>query len=190
MLVGLCKDGGQPAILRGDLETLPVLLQLIRDEQSSVSNQAQSALRALPASKVLWRAIVELLNDPDPRVHAIAQGLLFSFGRRADREVLSVLTELLQSEDANTWLEALNIVIYLGPDAAPVVPAMAAMLRAGWPLRRYYAAVALKSIGPAAPSAIPALVNMLNDEEELCRWAAADALRHIDPEAARQAGVK
>jgi HEAT repeat protein len=188
-LLGLCSNGGQPAILRGDPATLPMLLQLIRDEDSSVSGEALYALKNLRATKALWRAIVEKLNDKDTRIHSIAEGLLFSFGNRADSNVLPVLSELLQHDESNIRTESLNIVIHLGPDAAPVVPELARMLHGGWPLR-YYAAVALKSVGPDAPSAIPGLVNMLNDEDELCRGAAADALRHIDPEAAKTAGVK
>jgi HEAT repeat protein len=180
-LLGLRSNGGQPAILGSDQAALPMLLQLIRDEDSSVSGQALYTLRNLPATKALWRAIVEMLNDKDRRVHSIAEGLLFSFGYRADREVLSVLGELLQSEESNIRTESLNIVIRLGPDAAPVVPDLAKMLRPEWPLC-WYAAVALKSVGPDARSAVPGLINMLNNEDELCRVAAADALRHIDPE--------
>jgi HEAT repeat protein len=106
MLVGLCTNRGEPAILRGDATTLPVLLQLIRDEDSSVSNQAGSALARLPASEALWRAIVGLFKEKDPRVHPFARWLLFSFGRHADREVPSVLRELLQSEDSDVRTEA------------------------------------------------------------------------------------
>jgi len=106
MFVGLCTSRGEPAILRGDATTLPVLLQLIRDEDNSVSNQAESALARLPASEALWRAIVGLFKEKDARVHSFARWLLFSFGRHADREVPRALRELLQSEDADVRTEA------------------------------------------------------------------------------------
>jgi hypothetical protein len=106
MLVGLCTNRGEPAILRGDATTLPMLLQLIRDEDSSVSTQAESAMARLPASEPLWRAVVGLFKEKDPRVHPFARWLLFSFRRHADREAPSVLRELLQSEDCRVRTEA------------------------------------------------------------------------------------
>jgi hypothetical protein len=106
MLVGLCTNRGEPAILQGDAATLPVLLVLIRDEDSSVNNQAQSALARLPASKALGRAIVGLFKERDLRVHLFARWLLFSFGRHADRAAPSIVRELLQSEDADVRTEA------------------------------------------------------------------------------------
>src|SRR5207249_2917108 len=120
---------------------------------------------------------------------SIGRRLLLHLGRKAGDEALPVVIELLQSEDTNVRTEAINILLRLGPDAAPAVPILAKMLKADWPLR-YYVARALAGIGPEAQSAAPDLILMLKDSDELCRETAAVALREIDPEVAGRAGVK
>jgi HEAT repeat protein len=190
-LLGLQDAIGRPAILSGDPATLGVLLQLVRDDEKSVNRQAEFALLSLPSSKLDWRAIVKLLKDEDVRVRLIGEMLMRDFGKRADQEAVTVLGELLESEDWNVRLASARAVAEMGPEAAPLVPKLAKMLDEGWWLGPY-AADALKKIGPGARPAVPALLKMLRDEDESRRRAAADALLEIDSEAlhaAEKAGL-
>jgi HEAT repeat protein len=182
---GLVDSAGKPAVLSGATAALPVLLQLLKDEDEVVSNEVSLALVAQTLDAETCKALAGLLRDRNPRVRMLARSLLLQSGATA----APALAELLRTGHTDASEQILNILLETGPDARPALPELLTMLKGNKPLP-YYAALVLQRIGPNARAAVPGLVLMLQDEDPTYRTVAADALKDIDPDAAGRAGVR
>jgi HEAT repeat protein len=151
----------------------------------------EDALRALaeigPAASSVLPALKKRLRDEDGGADRWVACAICKIGRRIKRgetvlderhEAIEVLTELAREPDRRFGLYGTTEVVReLGPDAAPLVPALVAVLK-NRKSREHYAAVeALQAIGPAAAEAVPVLEAMLR--EDPTRTAVAVALARL-----------
>jgi HEAT repeat protein len=103
-----------------------------------------------------------------------------ALGRKA-AGVVGALVEALGDGDETVRENVKESLSYLGPAAAPAVPALVRSLQ-DQP-DSYYAYAALQKVGAAARPAVPALVSIFRDkhaERESREWAGT-ALLSIDP---------
>lgn len=77
-----------------------------------------------------------------------------------------------------------------GPNSAPAVPEITALLKDPDPVVRRLAAYALNQIGPAAKSAKEALKELMQDNDSTVVMAAVNALRVIDPASVKDTKVE
>jgi hypothetical protein len=192
-----------------DRSVVPVLLELLGDDDARVRNYALLALRQLilrmdpgpsPEDASVQRAILRGFHDPDRQVRSIAGGCLYYWDvrtRPSERPEFTALVvremiELLASgsaQDRVMAVEELNKLATVrlakvGPAVKPAVPALRRRLREDndrW-VRRC-AAEALGHIGaPDATEALPELLRAFNEEDPMIRTTADGALSAIDPE--------
>ncbi len=76
-----------------------------------------------------------------------------------------------------------------GPNAAPAVPEITALLKDPDPVVRRLAAYALNQVGPGAKSAKEALKELMQDNDSTVVMAAVNALRVIDPASVKDTKV-
>ena len=101
----------------------------------------------------------------------------------SSRQNLPSIEELignLQDPDQVVRLYAATVLGSMGEDAAPAVPALLDLLKAGNVHDRKLAALTLGEIGPAAGDAIPDLLEAANDEDDDVSDLAIAALEEID----------
>jgi len=77
-----------------------------------------------------------------------------------------------------------------GPNAAPAVPEITALLKDPDPVVRRLAAYALNQVGPGAKSAKDALKELMRDPDSTVVMAAVNALRVIDPASVKDTKVE
>lgn len=92
--------------------------------------------------------------------------------------------------DLDAKTAALTELAAGGPNAAPAVPEITAMLKDPDPVVRRLAAYALNQVGPGAKSAKDALKELMQDSDSAVAMAAVNALRVIDPASVKDTKVE
>ena len=167
-----------PATGRSDGSMDPVELQ----RREIYRRIRQSGDEALPA-------LARGLRDRDVRLRknvALALGALAgtwwdpSVAPMNIRPILGELTAALKDEDASVRAWSAQAIGQIGPDAAPAVLALIALLANSDEGSRISACIALRGIGPAARNALPALRKALEDPSVDVRRFAKNAIEQIE----------
>ena len=126
---------------------IPLLIELLNDEDKHVRDAAADALGAIgPAAKAAVPALAQLLKDGDWPIRRVAATALGKMGPEA-RPAIPALMEMLK---ATRWIErseAASALGKIGSDAKPAVPALEALLKDENKGVRKAARDALNSIG-------------------------------------------
>jgi HEAT repeat protein len=194
----------------------PDLIAALKDESAEVRSQAALAIYfswtnwSIPPHDLnLPAALRPRLRDADPRVRIVAAGLLVDLGVATALEVLPALSEgVLHPDDQFAESIAAGSLGQLGPEAAPMIPALRAALFDRQPPNagaldvlakigepgvavlaealthpqasvREWAAFYLGEMGQVAVAAVPALRVAQSDKAERVRRAAATGLQRI-----------
>lgn len=136
--------------------------------------------------------LIDLLQDDDPAVRAMAADLLpVHFQGTAGREVekaIGPLIAALGDAEKTVRARAAQSLAGIGAPARNAVPQLAALLADPDPTVAFHAANALEEIGPDARSALPALFRACDDARPAVRGRARMAVQALDLEAAIRAG--
>lgn len=174
------------ALKEGGTSAVPVLAEVIRMDGSAEAHwkaadllgQGGPEVRDMPEARA---ALTAALQDNNANVRAIAAGSVASIGPIGP-DALPPLQHLLSTPDR---LPALRALARYGPEAAPWIPSIVALLQKDSDSEvRWNAARTLGKIGPAAEIAVPELVAALKDTDALVREHAAESLGDIGPGAA------
>jgi HEAT repeat protein len=163
-------------------EIVAALAKALRDPASIVRYRAAAQFAFhVPVTATSLPALMDLRNDEDKSVAALAEVALEHAGQHARQDVAH-LVSLLEHPGEKDY--ALQQLAQLGPDAADAAPVLISVLRDSLALNRYLAAEALRAIGPAAEEAVPELIVALRDPDPIVTESAAEALEAIGtPEA-------
>ena len=162
---------------------IPLLVELLRDEQTSFRRFAVDALIDLPPdTERIQPALRQALRDADAEVVGDAARALGALRSRASASV-PALVKTLSHEDPYVRIYAAEALASIGPKAGVATRDLADALGDPIPGVRWAAAEALASIGPAAQAAVPQLIEALTDEFLYVRICAAGALGSLGPKA-------
>ncbi|MBY0522983.1 MAG: HEAT repeat domain-containing protein [Gemmataceae bacterium] len=143
----------QASLLHGGKDVLPVLIDLLGDEDLKVRRIAVQFITT------------QLAGRPGPEA----------------LPAVAPLTALLQDEDLLVRRRSVQALGYIGPSASDAVPAIARLLKDRDEWLAWDAAHALGNIGPNARAAVPALQEACNDPRKPVKIGARSALEKIDP---------
>jgi HEAT repeat protein len=173
-----------------------ILTEWLRDESQGRRWEAAQALGrigpaardALPALRALCRQNRDYLGVMSAaavwRIATPVESGGVVFDPRQD--ALATLLDIAKDRDAPGFLDALEVLGEIGPEARAAVPVLTWLLTAPKPHIPCYAAGALGSIGPDAAAAAPALAALLRHEDRDVRGIAAVTLFRIGrPQAGR-----
>lgn len=163
-------------------EIVAALTKALHDPASTVRYRAAAQFAFhIPVTVTAVPSLLELRNDKDKSVAALAEVALEHAGQNTRQDVAN-LVSLLERPGEKDY--ALQQLAQLGPDAADAAPVLISVLRDSLALNRYLAAEALRAIGPAAEEAVPELIAALHDSDPIVTESAAEALEAIGtPEA-------
>jgi HEAT repeat protein len=158
-------------------DVLAALSKAMQDPASAVRYRAAAQFAFhLPVSVAIVPSLMDLRNDQDKSVAALAEVALEHAGR-SERQEVSNLVALLERPGEKDY--ALQQLAQLGPEAADAAPVLIAVLQDSLALNRYLAAEALRAVGPTAEKAVPALIAALHDTDPIVTESAAEALEAI-----------
>jgi HEAT repeat protein len=180
----------RPAVLSGDPEALPVLVDLLRDSDWVVRQEAALGLGNLgPAAAPAVPALAAALKDGDAGVRLSAAHALAWIGPAAG-DAVPALTEALDDPVPGVQSAAAVALGKIGPGARAVVPALRRLLdaKAGSASEsdkdlRMTVADGLWKIDGRADLALPVLLAGLADQRSESSALAAEALGAMGPEA-------
>jgi HEAT repeat protein len=146
---------------------------------------ALRALRSVHSEPAKLAALIGgALDDSDPSVVLPALQTLADIEDHA----VPVLIEALKDPNSRYWAEI--CLAEIGPEAAPAVPQLAALVAEGEPEERLQSILALAEIGAPAAAAAPQLIAALQSSDTFLRSAAAFALGASGAAAADEALAK
>ncbi len=154
----------------GDKEgAVSMLLNLLRDDNSSVRSRAADALGELgETSEEVISGLLNLLRDDDSSVRCNAAWALGELGETSE-QVISGLLNLLRDDDSSfERYNAAWALAQLGETSEEVISGLLNLLRDDDSSVRYYAAQALERLVKKSTEIVPALVVYLeqNPSEE------------------------
>lgn len=167
------KDDGDvtPADAAAYEATVEPLVKTTVHADPRARRAAVRALRTVHADPAKLAALIGgALADSDPSVVLPAMQTLAD----VEEHALPVLLEAIKNPKSRYWAEV--ALAEIGPEAAPAVPQLAAVVADGAPEERLQAILTLASIGPPAAAAAPQLIAALESQERFLRTAAAFAL--------------
>ena len=185
------RGGPEPEALAEGPAAVPVLGELLADEDAEVRRAAASYLgRLAPRAGGAAPALGRSLKDPDATVGEEACRSLARMGSAAE-PALPALRDALRDEDGKSRFVVLFAIEDIAKESDAAVPVLAAALTDDDERVRERAALALGRLGPRAAPAVPALLGALKDPDERVRNRAAEALHKTGPatQAAAEAGV-
>jgi HEAT repeat protein len=160
-------------------EGLRALCEALRAPEEDLRREAAQALAELgTGARAAAPALTAALKDDSPRVRVRAAEALWCVGGDRDAAIRTLVAPLetigCRQTPAGLQVaqEALQVLARLGPDAAPAVPALTAVLKAPPPAPRLAAAIALRNV--------LALPNI--HKAATLRLPTADALRSMSPQ--------
>ena len=162
------RGGPEPEALAGGPAAVPVLVELLADEDAEVRRAAASYLRRL-GPRAGGAALGRSLKHPDAAVREEADWALAGMGSAAG-PALPALREALGDEDGKSRFVVLLAIADIAEESDAAVPVLAAALTNDDQRVREHAASALGHLGPRAAPAVP-------------------ALKQIDPQAAAESGA-
>ena len=166
------------------------LVQLIAQLQSKDANNRIRAAQEIgsigPDARSATASLVSLLGDTDPVANA-AETALWQIGP----DVVPEIKGALKSDNSKVRMQAIEVLVQLGPKAKEAVPDLIEKLKNGSDkVEKTKAVFALEKIGKEAKPAIPAITDLLETNDWELQWIAASALADIDPPAAKDAVPK
>jgi outer membrane protein assembly factor BamB/HEAT repeat protein len=162
---------------------IPLLVELLRDERTSLRQSALNELIDLaPDTDGIQPALRRALRDEDSMVAGDAARALGALRQRASPSVRA-LVKTLSHDDPYVRVYAAEALASIGPKASAATKDLAKALGDPIPGVRWAAGEALAGIGPAAQLAVPQLIEALKDEFLYVRICAAGALGSIGPKA-------
>ncbi|MBA2114322.1 HEAT repeat domain-containing protein [Bremerella alba] len=167
----------------GSDKSLPKLIELITDQDANVRREALEAMLEMDADpEVTLPIMVNVLEKADP---AMVLPVLSELAEMGDKAVPRLRTAL-QNEKAAYW--ACLVAAEMGPNAAPAVPELTAVLDSKDAEVRMHALIALGEIGPAAKPALSRVVKALqSDDVPAVKYSAAFALAAMEDSQATEA---
>ncbi|MDO8802931.1 MAG: HEAT repeat domain-containing protein [Elusimicrobiota bacterium] len=169
------------ALTRNRQETAPLLMELLKDRDSRVRENAAGLLGRY-WDIVPVPGLIEALKNDASRVRAKAAWTLGVKGTEA-REAIPPLTEALSDGDSYVRENAAKALGEMGPAARDAVPALIKALEDTDKPVREKAIEALGKLGQEAGAAVPALAGSLTDPDPELRAKAAWALYNLGPAA-------
>jgi HEAT repeat protein len=174
--VRLVEDEKSPAIQKA--------VKIVVDGAASQDHRVRDvAMRAfgdpdLPVEQLrpAFRKVLQGIRDPEQLMEIV--DALASLGPKVVPGCIRSL-----EEKAPLRFYAVQMLIKIGPDAAPAVPALTASLADPQPELRRETLFALGAIGPAAAPAADKIAARLSDDDQEVRHAACYALGKIGPTA-------
>jgi len=173
-------------------------LRLVDDTGPTTEKAVQNVIKGFDSTNSNVRdAAANALADPDISDADVREAFRKALEGIEDPESLERIADTIASQGPRVVpacirsLEgqrklrfyALRILIQLGPDSAPAVPALIMTLDDRDPVLRREAEYALGAIGPAAAKATEKLAAKLSDEDQDVRHTACYALGKIGPDA-------
>jgi HEAT repeats len=175
------RGGPDPEALAEGPAAVPVLVELLADEDAQVRRAAASYLgRLAPRAGGAALALGRSLKDPGNEVRDEACSALARMGSAAE-PALPALRDALR--DGRSPFVVLFAIEGIAEESDTAVPVLAAALTHDDERLRVRAAMALGRLGPRAAPAVPALIGALKDPDERVRDCAAEVLRETGPEA-------
>jgi len=171
----------------GTTEVLTALVELLRDEEQNVQNEAASALGAMgekiSAAPEFIHALLALLRDEKWTIRQAAAHAIAAMGEHAaTQEILSFLVELLRREIGEEFHMALNALALMGKIAATpdYIAAVRPLLHDEDREVRLAAMNVVCNIDARAmPELSSVLVGLLRDDYSTVRWLAVSAVQKI-----------
>lgn len=159
-------------------ETVPHLIQALRDDYEPVRLNAAYALGAIGEPAV--PQLIEALGDENGTTRRMAAYALAAIGAPA----VSALSEALQHTEDAVRVEATYALAQIGDAAKPAISALMERTKDECAEVRRYLAEAFGSLGATAAPAVPQLTDMVaDDDDKQVRFEAALALAQIGPAA-------
>lgn len=169
------------ALTRNRQETAPLLMELFKDPDSRVRENAAGLLGRF-WDVVPVASLAEALKDPSSRVRAKAVRTLGNRGSEA-KSAVPALIETLKDSDSYVRENAAEALGNIGPAAKDAVPALVSSLADTDKPVREKAAEALGKFGQDAKVAVPALARSLKDPAAGVRQKTAWSLFNLGPTA-------
>lgn len=168
----------------GDPDAMPVMAELLRDEDESVRIHAAHSLSTIgPKVREVLPRIHVALRDPVPQVRMYAAVALGGVPPQDDDDTVKPLAEALQDPEICVRIGAAKGLARMGPGARSSIPALEAALRDEDHYVAVQAALALYKIGGRIDRVLPVLIDGLKDPNSTRRKGAAQALKELGPNA-------
>lgn len=160
----------------GSRRAVPSLARELHHEHPRVRQMAAYALGRISAAEAVPALCEALEQDPDSMVKVYAAGALGRIAKRLDLSIPALVTALSDHHPAVRY-KAADALGWIGPGAAPAVPALAQALLSDDELTtRVRAARALGRIGKGAEAAVVTLTGKLAGDDPRVEAAAREAL--------------
>ena len=154
------------------------LTQGLKNDDVTIRNAAAKSLQSLQAPpEMVGPALVELMNDPSPEVHANAIEAIASLGESVVPKVSNALT------NPKLRNAAIRVLRKLGPKASGAVQPLIEAANGADPKFVTDIQLTLGAIGPAAAPATDMLIKSIGSKDAGERESALYALRKIGPDA-------
>jgi HEAT repeat protein len=155
-------------------KTVPVLITLLRDNDTSVRRKAAWSLgRIGPDAKRGVPALIEALKDPDMAPERtdvrVSGGAAFALGRIGPeaKTAIPALIAAIQSSDASSRALPIAALVQIAPNDNEVIRTLIQLLSEKQDLgTRADAANALGLVGSQAKDAVPLLIDLLKVRDE------------------------
>src|SRR5437870_966533 len=175
--IGYLGMGGDvPPILRGGEPAVPVLCDLLKDENEFVRFKAAQSLASMgTAAKDAIPVLSDALGGRDTCVRYWASIALGRMGTEA-QPVIGAMLKLTKHPDVGVRIDTARALWNLTQQPDPAVPVLMELLTPNEAPMRLQALHVLAEIGPPAEPAIRVITRATRDEITDVRIAAADAL--------------
>jgi len=158
-------------------EAIQRLVAGLGDKDRAIAHMAAKALADLEVDPTKVRPLVEKMIAANPETSERVLNAFASLGSRAVPHAIVAL------KDPQRRVRAMQVLARIGPDAAPAVPALAELLKAGDAPTKTEALYALGAVGPGAEPAVETIITQLGDTDPRVAQAASYALGKIGPAA-------
>lgn len=166
-------------LISAGTDTVPHLIEALKDEKPSAREQAAWALGELaPVAKAAIVALKEALADSKSSVREASAWAIGKFGTDAEVALPDLVAVLHGTApgDGNVREAAALSLAAIG---TPALASLLELLRSDAGDTCGYAAIALKELGPSAAEAVPGLLPHLSHESRFVRHSCVKALGAI-----------
>jgi HEAT repeat protein len=172
-----------PVFANEDPAAIPVLAQLVRDEDTTIRRIAAVSLSTMGRElDDVVPTLVKVLKDPDPIVRSYA-ALALAKADPVKHDTVPLLAAALDDTEVCVRISAAEALGTLGPKATAATGALEHALGDEDSYVRVKSAEALYKIDRRVDVVVPILVRGLKDENSTRRRGAAEALTGMGPDA-------